>query len=265
VASERGPAAARDHVATIAAVGLLAYVAADVVHHAFGHGAGCMALGGRIASLSSTYVECTVRGSVVDLAGPFANLLVGAAALLWLRWAPRLSPAARLFLVLLAAFDLFWFSLQLAFSAATRTDDWAWAMHDLHAGEPARYALLALGLLGYAWAVRACGTRLAPFASPRARAGRIALVAWLGAGAIACATIVLDRQWPLAVSLPRALEQSLGLSIGLLFLPARAGKAASPADVAGGIGRSWPWLAAGAGVAAASVLLLGPGIAIGGR
>lgn len=256
------PAAARDDAATVAAIGLLAYLAADVVHHAVGHGMACVASGGEIVSLSSTFVDCSVRGSAIDLAGPLASLAVGLASLLWLRFAPRLSPAGRLFWILLAAFDLFWFALQLAFSAATRTDDWAWAMREFHAGEPVRYALVALGLIGYAWVVRACGAGLAPFASPRPRARRIVLAAWIAAGVAACATIAFDRHWPLPIALGRAVEQSLGLSIGLLFLPARAGKVASPANAAHAIGISWPWLAAAAISAAASAMLLGPGIAI---
>jgi hypothetical protein len=252
---------AKDDIATVVAIGALSYVTADVAHHALGHGAACLVLGGRIASLSSTYVDCTVRGSAVDLAGPLASFLVGMAALLWLRLGRRLSAACRLFCILVAAFDLFWCALQLAFSAATRTDDWAWAMHEFHAGSATRIALVVTGLAGYAWTVRACGARMAPFASPGGRARRIAIAAWAAAGVIACATILFDRHWPLGESLRRALAQALGLSFGLLLLP-RAARLAPSASDAEAIRASWSWIVAGVAAAAASVLLLGPGIAI---
>jgi hypothetical protein len=252
---------ARDSIATIAAIGLLAYVAADVAHHALGHGAACIALGGRVASLSSTFVDCTLRGSAIDLAGPLASLVAGAAAMAWLRIATRLSPAARLFWILAAAFNLFWFALQLVSSAATRTDDWAWAMHEFHATELARYGLIATGLAGYAWVVRACATWMAPFASSRARAGAIALVPWLAAGAIACATALLDRHAGPAM-FRLALAQSMGLAIGLLFVPRRAAKIAPAASAqAEAIGFSLPWVATAAIAGVGSILLLGPGIA----
>ena len=135
-------AASKDNVATIGAIGLLAYVAADGAHHALGHGTACLALGGRIRSLSSIFVDCSLTGSAIDLAGPFANLVVGlgavlccavlccavlCCAVLCIRIVHRTSIAMRLFFILVAAFNLLWFGLQLVFSAATRTDDWAWA------------------------------------------------------------------------------------------------------------------------------------------
>lgn len=98
--------ASRDDLAMLVAIGLLAYAAADIAHHVLGHGGACLALGGRIVLLSSIFVDCTVRGSAIDLAGPFANLAVGLAAL---ALAHHLSAAstARLFFALAAGFNLF--------------------------------------------------------------------------------------------------------------------------------------------------------------
>ena len=137
----------QDSLVTIAAIGLLAYASADVTHHALGHGAACLALGGQIVSLSSTYVNCSLRGASIDLAGPLANLMIGLVAMLAVRLATHAPSATRLFYILVAAFNLLWFALQLAFSAATRTDDWAWAMHQSHATEPIRYGMIAVGAL----------------------------------------------------------------------------------------------------------------------
>jgi hypothetical protein len=45
------PAPPRPGIATLAAIGLLAYVSADIAHHALGHGAACLALQGQTRSL----------------------------------------------------------------------------------------------------------------------------------------------------------------------------------------------------------------------
>ena len=251
----------KDSVVTIAAIGLLAYASADVTHHALGHGAACLVLGGQIVSLSSNYVQCSLRGATIDLAGPLANLVLGLGALLASRMASRRSSATRLFLVLVAAFNLLWLTLQLVFSLATRTDDWAWALHQLHVTAPIRVAMIVVGSACYVVTVRASAVRLAPFAHPCARAWRIVLTAWLTAGALATATAAFDPSAGV-VLLRHVLEQSLGLSIGLLFVPVRAARLALPERGAALVTFSWAWVGAAAIVGAASIALLGPGIAI---
>ena len=181
----------KDNIATVAAIALLAYASADIAHHVFGHGAACLMLGGRIISLTSVFVNCSLRGATIDLAGPFANLILGLVALLALRFTNRAGSAIRLLYILAAAFNLLWFALQLVSSAARRIDDWAWAMHQFHVSEPVRYGLIAIGALGYLLTIRVIATYMAAFAHPAARARTIVLTAWLTAGAIACATAAL--------------------------------------------------------------------------
>jgi hypothetical protein len=250
----------RDNLATLIAIGLLAYASADIAHHVVGHGGACLALGGRIASLSSIFVDCTVRGATVDLAGPFANLLLGSAALAAAYRIPQhAGAAAKLFVSLVAGFNLFWFFLQLVFSAATRTDDWAWAMHQFHVGAPVRYGLIVLGAIGYLAAIRVVASPLAGFARPQGRIWRLVLTAWLTGGIFACTTAVFDPAAAAAI-LHHAAPQSFGLAIGLLFVPVRAAR--RPAPTAPAIGFSLPWLLAAAAIAAFSILALGPGFAI---
>jgi hypothetical protein len=251
----------KDSIATIAAIGLLAYASADVTHHALGHGAACLALGGRIISLSSHYVDCSLHGAAIDLSGPFANLLIGGVAMLAAGRARRRASSTVLFCLLAAAFNLLWFMMQLAFSAATRTDDWAWAMHQLQVPELLRFVLIAVGAVGYVMIVRVTAVQMAPFARPRARAARITVTAWLTAGAIACATAAFDPAVG-TLLLRHILEQSLGLSIGLLFVPARAASLAAADRDASVLNFSWGWIGAAAIVGAASIALLGPGIAV---
>jgi len=251
-------AAPRDDLVTLVAIGLLAYAAADTAHHVLGHGAACLALGGRIVSLSSIFVNCTERGSAIDLTGPFANLALGLAALA-LAYRPSATSSARLFFALTAGFNLFWFALLLLFSAATRTDDFAWPMAAFHVSEPLRYGLIALGGLLYVLSVRAVAGPMAGYARPQARAWRIVVVAWLTAGVFACATALFDRH-PAAAILHHAAPQSLMLSIGLLFLPQRAVRTSTAVSPA--IGYSVYWVAAALIAAAASMIFLGPGFSL---
>lgn len=253
--------AGKDNAATIVAIGLLAYASADIAHHALGHGTACLALGGRIISLSSIFVNCSLHGATIDLAGPLANLVLGLVALLCARVATRSSPAVRLFCILAAAFNLFWFSLQLAFSAATRTDDWAWAMHQLQVVEPIRYGLIALGALAYLWTLRIIATQIAPFAQPLTRARTIVLTAWLTAGVFACLTAAFDHNAFTAV-LRKAPQQSFLLAIGLLVVPAKAAKLSSSSEPATSVAFSLAWIGGAAIVGLASILLLGPGVPI---
>jgi hypothetical protein len=252
-------AGARDNVPTLAAIGLIAYVTADLAHHAFGHGAACVIEGARINRLSSILVACSRTGAAIDLAGPSANLALGLLAAWGIHFAHRLSTARRLFCILLAAFNLMWFALQLAYSALTRKDDWAWPIHEWQVTEPVRYGLIATGALLYIFIIRFIGGSLAPFARPVNRARIIVRTAWLSAGAIACATAAFDHH-P-AGALRVAAAQSLLLSAGILFAPRHAARAALPEDhLPVPLALSIAWIAPAIIIALLSAAFLGPGI-----
>jgi len=251
----------RDNITTLGAIGIIAYVTADIAHHLLGHGAACLIEGGRINRLSSIFVDCSRTGTSIDLAGPCANLALGMLAAWGVHFKARLSTATRLFCILLAAFNLMWVTMQLIFSAFTRTDDWAWPMQEWRVAVPVRYATIAMGALAYVLIVRFIGASLGPFARPRNRAMIIVGTAWLGAGAIACAAASFD---PLpAAALRVAAPQSLLLSVGLLFAPRHAARAARPENaVPEPLARSIAWIASAVAVAVLSVAFLGPGIAL---
>ncbi len=187
--------------------------------------------------------------------------MLGLVALLGAYCATRASSTTRLFYILVAAFNLLWFSLQLAFSAGTRTDDWAWPIHEFHLTGSVRYGMIAVGALAYLLTIRAIAAQMAPLANPPARARAIVFTAWLTAGALACATAAFDHH-AVAAIWRHAAPQSFVLSLGLLFVPARAATSSSANGKATTIVFSAPWVIAAAIVAAASILFLGPGVAI---
>lgn len=250
-----------DNTITIAAIGLLAYTSADVAHHALGHGAACLARGGSIISLSSIYVDCSIHGVAVDLGGPIANLLLGLVAMAVVRLGSPATSTRRVFWTLVAAFNLLWFWGQFGFSVASGTDDWAWALEQAGVTQPMRYGFLAFSFLAYFLTIRVSAPSIAPFAQPRDRARSIVRIVWLTAGVTACATALLDHNVVPAI-LMRALPQSVLLSAGLLFVPSRAARLSTTANPAGTIGFSPRWVVAAGAIGVASILLLGPGVAI---
>ena len=251
----------KDSIPTIAAIGLVAYVCTDIAHHALGHGAACLIEGGRINSLSSIFVNCSLTVTSIDLAGPVANLALGFIAALGAHIVERRFTATQLFCILLAAFNLLWFGMQFVFSAVTRTDDWASAMQELHVVEPIRYGMIAVGALVYVLTLRFIASVLAPFARPLSRARLIVGTAWLTAGAIACATAAFDHH-PAAAILQRAAPQSFLLSIGILFVPRRSARLPTLGGAQATLDLSIPWIIAAVIFGAVSVVCLGPGIAI---
>lgn len=246
---------ARDDLATVASIGAVAYLLADVAHHAFGHGLACLALGGSIRSLSSVFVDCTLTGAIIDLSGPAANLVIGVvAALLAIAYGQR-SRSLAFFLVLTAAFNLYWLTLQLVFSVATNSDDWAWPMHVYGAGTTVRWSLAAAGAIAYHLTTRFVGRQLA--IPDRSDALRVVLAAWLAAGAVACLTAAFATS-AISTVTQHALPQSLGLSVGLLFTPAISARQTRGPRLT--IHRSWPWILAAIASTALSVLILGRGV-----
>ena len=252
-----------DDPGTLASLGLLAYVLADIVHHALGHGVACLAVGGRIVSLSAIFVDCTRRGPMIDGAGPLANLVAGLACLLVLAVARR--PALRLFLALAAAQNLLWFGGNVLFSVITMRDDWAFVIAGLAPAWAWRIASGALGIAAYVAGVRLLAWALQPFLEPppvaAGRVGRIALLAYAGAGLAACATALLDPHgWPAFAQ--HAGPQSLMLGLGLLAAPRIVRRRAGPGTPAPRLVRDAGWIAAAIVALVVSIALFGPGFAV---
>ena len=246
----------RNDLATAASMGAVAYLTADVAHHAFGHGAACLALGGEVRSLSAVFVNCSVTGADVDLSGPAANLLVGTIAALLAMLFARRAQLTGFFLLLTAAFNLYWLSLQLVVSVATGSDDWAWPLYVAQVGSAGRWVLAIAGAAGYLLTTRFVGKRLG--IRDRREAWRVVLAAWLAAGAVACLTAMLATS-PLSM-IAKALPQSLGLAVGLLFTPSLSARRTEGPQLA--IRRSWAWIVVAIVCSIVSVLILGPGLRV---
>jgi hypothetical protein len=116
------PEPSSSDIATLAALGVLGHIVADVVHEVIGHGGAAVAFGARITLLTSVFFRSEPGSRLIDAAGPTANLIVG---FLFLDLAKRArSGTTGFFFLLAAAFNFFWCAGYFLFSGATNQGDW---------------------------------------------------------------------------------------------------------------------------------------------
>ncbi|MGC1303955.1 MAG: hypothetical protein WA840_16435, partial [Caulobacteraceae bacterium] len=162
---------------TLLAIGCLAALASAAGHEAVGHGLTCIAVGGRIALLTTTHFQCAGGAPLVDAAGPGMNLLLAALGAFGFRFARPSTPWLRLFFLALAAFNTFWFAGEALRSSLTHVDDEAALARTLGwppAWRPACFAV-AIGL--YWWAVAYFAPPLREVSAGRGKAGALSLAA----------------------------------------------------------------------------------------
>ena len=143
----------RDSVATLAAVGVIAYVFETIGHEALGHGTACLALGGRIEAIAPLWMRCSETSKVITASGPLFNVL--AAALL----GAALCTGTRL----TTFYFLLWFGCAfnalvacgyLMVGGATTFGDWGVLFEPITPPWAWRAAALGLGLAGYLVSLR---------------------------------------------------------------------------------------------------------------
>src|SRR5690348_18380866 len=117
---------------TVVAIGLVAYAASNVLHEALGHGAACVALGGKPLVLSSVHFECdeqtmsalALRG--VEAAGTIVNFIAGALGLIAFKATdPRQKPHTAYFLWLFTTLNFLMGAGYFLFSGLGNIGDWA--------------------------------------------------------------------------------------------------------------------------------------------
>jgi hypothetical protein len=205
----------QDDTATLGALGVLAYLSADSIHEALGHGGACLLQGGHIRLLTSAYFHGAPGSAWTDAGGPLANLAAALVCAILLR-RQMASPGWRLFFRLALAFNLFWASGQMVYSAVSGKDDWAFALADHGPRDLGRPALGAVGVLLYGWGVAALVRGLASDgAGPQARRRRL-LIPYVAAGLAACAAALLYRPDRFGALHEAALE-TFGANLGLLL------------------------------------------------
>lgn len=263
-----------EHVAvddgtTLAALGVLAFALADMSHEALGHGLATLAVGGKAVLLCTCYFTSTGNyPRWIPAAGGLMNLAVGLGALAALRWLPRVGSLLRYFLVLVAAFNLFFAFGYPAYSGIARFGDWAAVTAGFEPQWLWRLLLVVVAVAGYYGSMKLLGKAITPFAGTaatgrlpdKARLGRITLIPYVTAMILACLAGALNpKGWTtmLTAGLPAAAA-AFGLTQMDHFLG--SGWTSASQEVIEPIQRSPLWIVAAVVVLIFFVGVLGPGI-----
>ena len=262
----------RSDVATVAAIAVLAYGGANVIHEGVGHGGACLLTGCTPKLLTSMTFTGNDAGlshlsiHLISAGGTLANLAAGALALLLLRTCAPEAQARWFFLWLFAAINLFQASGYLLFSGLANLGDWAAIVHDSPHRGLWRIALAATGGAGYWFAADFFMKRLAA-RIPGIGALRLplvyrhVLVAYFSGAALYVIAGSFDPAGPM-IRLISGVAASLGGTSGFAWGPqflrdATAGPYTGPELL---IARDARWFGAAAILAALFAGVLGPGV-----
>jgi hypothetical protein len=262
----------RHDLLTVAALGLVAYALANLLHEGLGHGGACLLVGGKPLVLSSLHFAGDTEGlprvanRFIAAGGTLVNLLVGGIAFAALLRSRTLPAPVRYFLWLLAFVNLFQGAGYFLFSGVGGIGDWA----SVIAGWPMpwlwRLGMAVTGGSAYFVIMLLAMRRLAPFVGDLKpgryrRAVELSIVPYL-MGAALFIISGLFNPGGLMLVLVSGVAASLGGTCGFLwgpqfFLdPEFALTSGEPIPIA----RSWGWIATAAIVAVVFVSVLGPGI-----
>lgn len=247
-----------DDAATLGAIGVAAYLLADVAHEAIGHGLACLAHPEQIALLTSVYFRCSIRSPLVAVAGPAVNLVLAAVFGTGIGRIQPMNSGWRLFGFLTTAFNLFWGAGSMVYHSLSNQDDWAIGVAGLEPAIVWRGGLVVVGsglyYLGVGHVVRVM--RSSSTAIGRTR--RLVLIPYVISGAAACAAAALYRPHPLAAIREGFLE-AYAANAGLLAA-ALPWWSSAPSAALPPITRSVGWVAAGGLAFVIFALLLGRGL-----
>jgi hypothetical protein len=137
------------HNLTLVFVGTMAYIFADIIHEAIGHGLTSLVLGNKITLLTSVYFRSETHSFVTDAFGPILNLLAGFTIWTVLKRVNISNLYIKLLLIYTMAFNFFWFSWMCIYSGITNKGDFAFYI----SGETEliiwRLILIIVGLFAY--------------------------------------------------------------------------------------------------------------------
>jgi hypothetical protein len=255
---------------TVAAIGVVAFLGANVVHEGLGHGGACLLVGGRPEAISSAWFDGDLGGvgpwgvRAVKAGGTVANLVVGGlAALLLARLRPR-DPHAYYALWLMAMANLFPGSGYLMVSPFGNFGDWKEFVIGLPHPLAWRIGLTVLGAACGLLVLHVGSRLLGPLtgsgeaSQTRRRARPLAWIPYLVAGALVFPLAAfLNPYGPVFVL--TTLLAHLGGSAWLVWLPEWV-SAAPGDDAPPPIGRHRGWIAAGVAATAVVIGVLGPGV-----
>lgn len=257
---------------TLAAIAVVAFALANVVHEGVGHGGACLLAGGRALAWSATHFDSDLAGldpaagKWVAAGGTLANVALGLVAWLSLRVSQGPPGSGRLFLWLTMTVNLLQAAGYWLFSGIGKVGDWAevidgWAPHWIF-----RVGLAALGGAAYwavvQWSLKDLSPWLGPGPGRWRRAVPLTVIPYVVGGILYVAAGLLNPVSPVLV-LVSAAAASFGGTSGLAWMAQllRNERRFPPCNRPPlRVRRSGSWLAAGVAVALLFIGVLGPGI-----
>jgi hypothetical protein len=181
----------RDDLATLAAAGVLTYIAEAMLHEAVGHGGMCMAQGLHFTMLAPLWMRCSEFSTSVVAAGPAMNVVSATIFCALLRWAMPASVMASLLLWLAFAFNALVACGYLAVGAASGFGDWPALFASVQPSIAWRLPAGLIAVAGYFGCLRLAAISFRRFSGggriAAARLRRRALVPGAAAAVVACA------------------------------------------------------------------------------
>jgi len=260
-----------DDVPTLAALGVLAFVLADVSHEALGHGLATIVMGGRVDLLTTCFLRSSGNYSKwIPAAGGLTNLALGLCSVAVLRFSSGWGVHWRYFLVLVAAFNLFFAFGYPAYSGIAGFGDWAAVISGWEPQWLWRVLLVQVSVVGYYGSMRLLARPLAPFAKTvgvpttkpldEARFRRLTTIPYIAAMIVACLAGALNPNgWHtmLTAGLPAAAA-----AFGLTQIDHFVDSVSNPSllEAVEPVRRNLFWILAATAVLIFFVGVLGPGI-----
>jgi hypothetical protein len=253
----------KDDRPTVVAISALACILQDVLHEGLGHGVTAWLSGAHRLTMSTVALQSDVDTRWIAANGTLVNLLF--AAILWLLLLrPRgYRPAARYFLVLAMAGNLFTGTGYFLFSGVFNFGDWAAVIRGLQPHWMWRLGLFVLGVAAYYASMRAVAAQLKPFHGKDARSRRFRVLCWTPyfTDGILAGLAGLLNPLGLFYVLASALPSTLGANAGLLSLPSLMRRwSRSEEEPVGPVRRSAVWIAIAAVASLLFIFVLGRGI-----
>ena len=239
----------RPNLVTLASIGAMACVVADMVHEALGHGTASWLMGDRLLLLSTVGTQNMSPNRTVSASGTLANCLVGAISLLSLRRVRKFTTWTY-FLWVFGAYNLMNVGY-FVYSALLNSGDWARVNAGLSPPWLWRCTLGIGGAILYFLMIRWTASIIRDLVNLGEVAisdvQRLVLPAYLAGGAVMTVASVFNPFGPSLILLSGA-GASFGLNAGMLFLPAMIGGTSSksgawhlaPCHLAFS-GSSWLW------------------------
>jgi hypothetical protein len=256
----------KDDRLTVIAISALACILQNVLHEGLGHGVTAWLSGAHRITMSTVALQSDIETRWISANGTLVNLLFGAIFWLLLLKPRNYPPAARYFLVLAMAGNLFTGTGYFLFSGVSNFGDWADVIHGLQPHWVWRVGLILLGVASYFAAFLLVAAKLKPFREMEAGSRRFRMLCWtpyFTDGALAGLGGLLN---PLGLFyvIASALPSTLGANAGLLSLPSsmpglirRWGRGEEEVQP---IQHSFSWIAAAIAASLLFVLVLARGL-----